>query len=509
MARQADTSRQRIAAREPLTDGSSGPAGGASDPKHPDRAGRRRLIAGAAASLTASALAPLAAGAQNQAGTPPQAPPQPQAPAQPGAAGTRSLPVLMGESTREMMPRGKQPRVVICGGGWGGLTTARHLREKSPDCEVVLLERQPQFISCPISNKWLVDAVDTNFITHDYLGVSVRHGYQFVQCEILDIDRGARRVTTSQGWLDYDYLVLSPGIRYDYEAWFGNDRRAAAAARARFPAAYIPGNELFALKRALHSFKGGDWVMTLPPPPQRCPPSPYERACLVAWYIKTHKIKGKVTILDHKDGVRPIGPGFRAAFEELYPDIITYVPNARVQEVDPFAKRIRTNAGDMTFDHAVLMAPHQAGDLSWKADTVGRTAEGRPSGWSDVDPIRLNLRDDPRVYVIGDAVGFVSPQFQFYPKSAHVANRMGRIVAGYVAEQIAGREPKPALPDNLCYMLVNNDPREAISVQFDYALNDKGVLIQQQIDDNDRRPELVAENLRWAGLMFDEMLDRG
>ena len=510
MRQHADTARQRIAARAASTDESTSPASGAPDPKTLAGGSRRRLITGTAASLAMTALSPLTATAQaqapNQNQTPPGSTPD-SAPATPRPP--RALPAMMGEATRELMPRGRQPRVVICGGGWGGLTTARHLREKSPDCEVVLLERQPQFISCPISNKWLVDAVDTNFITHDYLRVSVRHGYQFVQCEILDIDRAARRVTTSLGWLDYDYLVLSPGIRYHYEAWFGNDRRIADATRARFPAAYIPGNELFALKRALHAFKGGDWVMTLPPPPQRCPPSPYERACLVAWYIKTHKIKGKVTILDHKDGVRPIGPGFRAAFEELYPDIISYVPNAHVQEVDPFAKRIRTSAGDMRFDHAVLMAPHQAGDLAWKADTIGRTAEGRPAGWSDVDPIRLHLRDDPRVYVIGDAVGFVSPQFQFYPKSAHVANRMGRIVAAYISEQVAGREPKPALPDNLCYMLVNNDPREAISVQFDYALNDKGVLIQQQIDDNDRRPELVAENLRWAGLLFGEMLDGG
>ena len=416
---------------------------------------------------------------------------------------------MIGQASEPLLPRGKQPRMVICGGGWGGLTTARRLREQSPDTEVVLLERNPQFISCPLSNKWLVDAVSTDLITHDYLRVANRHGYQFVRCEILDVDRSARRVTTSQGWVDYDWLVMAPGIRYDYEAWFGNDRRIADATRRRFPATYIPSNELFALKRALHGFTGGDWVMNLPPPPQRCPPSPYERACLVAWYIKANKIKGKVTILDHKDDVRPIGPGFKAAFRELYGDIITYVPNAHVQEVDPFAKRIKTSAGDMRFDHAVLMAPHQAGDLAWKAGAIGRRPDGKPTGWVDVDPVRLHLRDDPRVYIIGDAVGQVSPQFLFYPESAHVANRMGRIVASYIAEQIAGRDPKLALPDNLCYMMVNNSPREAISVQFDYAFNDKGVLIQQQIDDNERRPDLVSENLRWAGLMFDEMVDGG
>lgn len=416
-----------------------------------------------------------------------------------------ALPFFIGQPGQTLLAKGKAPRVVVCGGGWGGFTTAKYLRQLAPSAEVVLLERNPVFFSCPISNKWLVDMVDTSFITHDYLRVSERHGYRFIQTEVLEVDRSARRVVTTLGALDYDYLVLAPGIRYNYEAWFGNDRRIADATRARFPAAYVTNNEHFALKQALHNFKGGDWVMTLPPPPQRCPPSPYERACMVAWYFKHNKIKGKVTILDHKDGVRPIGPGFRAAFNELYKDYITYVPNAHVQSIDPFKKEIKTDAGDMKFDHAVLMAPHQAGDLAWKADAIGRTSEGKPNGWADVDPLMLHLKGDPNVYVIGDAVGFVSPQFAFYPKSAHVANKHGHIVAGYIAERIAGRSPKTMLPDNLCYMMVNGEPRQAISVQFDYKVNDKGVIEQTQIDINQRSAELVTENFRWAGTKFEDM----
>lgn len=112
----------------------------------------------------------------------------------------------------------------------------------------------------------------------------------------------------------------------------------------------------------------------LTPSPQRCPLLPYERACMVAWWFKRHNIKGRVTILDHKDGISPTGLGFQVAFEELYKDQITYVPNAHVQEVDPFNKRIKTSAGDMRLDHAVLIAPHQAGDIAWKAGTIGRDA---------------------------------------------------------------------------------------------------------------------------------------
>lgn len=422
------------------------------------------------------------------------------------ASGPTPLPFLIGGQSQPLMAKGKAPRVVVCGGGWGGLTVSKYLRQLAPTAEVVMLERNPTFFSCPMSNKWLIDVVDTQFLTHDYLRVSEKHGYRYIQSEILSIDRAAKRVVTSLGWLDYDYLVMAPGIRYGYEAWFGNDRRAAEATKARFPAAYVPNAEHFALKRALHNFKGGEWVMTLPPPPQRCPPSPYQRACLVAWWFKKHKIKGHITILDHKDGVRPIGLGFKTAFTELYKDIITYVPNAHVKEIDPFAKTIKTAAGDMKFDHAVLMAPHQAGDLAWKAGAIGTNAQGKPTGWTDVHPTGLHLKNDPDVYVIGDAVGFVSPQFQFYPKAGHVANRHGRIVAKYIAERLAGRTPEAALPDNLCYMLVNGEPREAINVQFDYKINAQGIIEQTQIDDNDRREALLQEDFKWYGHLVEDML---
>src|SRR5690606_21918390 len=125
-------------------------------------------------------------------------------------------------------------------------------------------------------------------------------------------------------------------------------------------------------------------------------------------------------------------------------------------------RRIRTSAGDMKVDHAVLMSPHQAGDMAWKADAIGRNADGGPTGWAGVDPLKLHLKDDDRVYVIGDAVGQVAPTFRFYPKSAHVAHAHGQIVAGYISERLAGREPAVRLPDNLCFMMVNGSPKEAV-----------------------------------------------
>jgi NADH dehydrogenase FAD-containing subunit len=412
-------------------------------------------------------------------------------------------PLIMTPASELILRSGKR-RVVIAGGGWGGLTAARHIREQAPDLEVILLERNPVFWSCPLSNKWLIDVVDTNFLIKSYMAPAKRHGYTFVQTEITEIDRAKKRVHTAQGFLDYDWLVISAGIRYGFEAWFGNDKKAIDYTRTTYPTAYIPSAEHAVVKQKIHNFKGGTFVLTLPPPPHRCPPSPYERACLMAWLFQQKKLNAKIVILDPKPNIMPITGGYKLAFSELYSDIITHVPNATIREVDPFNKVVKTAAGDFKFDDALLMTPHQAADLVWKADLIGKTPEGKPTGWAAVHPLFYNTAADPQVFVIGDSVGAVSPQFGHYPKAGHVANRQGRSVAKFIAMQAKGEELKPIIIDNLCYMLVNNSPREAIAVQFDYKIDEKGVLIQTQIDDNDRRPELWDSDLKWVGYMFED-----
>ncbi len=246
--------------------------------------------------------------------------------------------------------------------------------------------------------------------------------------------------------------------------------------------------------------------MNLPPPPHRCPPSPYERACLMAWHIKSTKIPGKIIILDPKPNIAPIGEGYRAAFEELYPDIITHVPNAAIKEVDPFNKRIKTTAGDFEFDDAVLMPPHQAADMIWYADLIGTGPDGKPTGWADIHPRLFTANTDEDVYVVGDAMGFISDQFGHYPKSAHVANAVGKIVAQNIAERVAGKEVVAVLPDNLCYMMVNGDPQEEISVKFEYELDPTGKVLQTQIDMDVRTSDLVADDFNWIKSRFNDFL---
>lgn len=424
--------------------------------------------------------------------------------AAPGLA--QAAPTIITPQSTILPREGAKPRIVICGGGWGGLTAARYLRELIPSSDVVVLERNATFWSGPMSNKWLLDIVGTDFVNHDMLKPANAYGYKLLQIEVTGVDRERRRVLTAHGQVEYDFLILSGGIRNDYEAWYGNDRRAIEHTRTHFPSAYIPNAEMFALKRKVQEFKGGTLVMTLPPPPHRCPPSPYERACLIAWHIKKHKIPGKILILDPKPRIAPIGMGYKAAFEELYPDIITHVPNAKVQEVDPFAKRIKTAAGEFRFDDAILMPPHQAADMVWNAGLIGQDAAGKPTGWADMHPRLFHARSDDRVYFVGDLMGPISDQFGHYPKSGHVANYVGRIVAQNIAERVAGKPVVARLPDNLCYMMVNADPQEEISVKFEYEVDATGKVIQTQIDMDVRNQEMVQEDFGWIRQKFQDFL---
>lgn len=159
-------------------------------------------------------------------------------------------------------------------------------------------------------------------------------------------------------------------------------------------------------------------------------------------------------------------------------------------------------AGDHKFDHAILMAPHKAGDLAWLAGTVTKASDG----WADMDEVTMQIKGDERSFVIGDAIAAVSPlPFRYYPKSAHIANRLGRIVAYQISEELAGRTPERRLPDNLCYMVVNGTPGQALNVQFDYDFDAQGRVRQVQRDYNERTASLFKDDFRWADFMFEEM----
>jgi NADPH-dependent 2,4-dienoyl-CoA reductase/sulfur reductase-like enzyme len=230
---------------------------------------------------------------------------------------------------------------------------------------------------------------------------------------------------------------------------------------------------------------------------------------MMAWHLKQHKIPGRIVLLDPKPAPTPIGIGFKQAFDELYKDQVLYVPNATVKEVDPYNKQVKTAAGDFKFEDAILMAPHRAGDLVWMADLIGQDDKGQATGWADQHNVGLHSQKDPNVWIIGDAVGKASELFGWYPKSGHVANRLGRIAARQIVNRMQGKDFDKLLPDNLCYMFVNGNPIEAILVDFQYKFNAEGKIVQTVKEYHEHDVDLAKEDFVWFEGMAEDFLDRG
>lgn len=388
----------------------------------------------------------------------------------------------------------------MVGGGWGGLAAARHLRERAPELEVVLVERGARFVSLPLSNRWLGGQVQDGLIQHDYRHAARVFGYQFVQADVETVDRQARQVVCADGVLAYDWLVLAAGVREDFGAWLGEDQRATAAARERFGSAWVSGHELAGLKRRLADFAGGDLVMNIPPQPYRCPPAPYERAVLIASMIRARGLKGRLVVLDPN----AISPMFRRVFAERYRQEILYVPDARVVRVDPFAKTLATEFEDFKFVEAILMPPQQAADLYWQAGLIGKDSEGKPTGWAAVDPVYLHARDDPRIFVIGDALGPVSALFGHYPKTGHLAARLGAVAARVIAAQATERELPRLLPESTCQVFTDFAPAATTRIESRFRFRGDGEIEQSNKQSVDANPR--GEDEAWAKGMFRELL---
>lgn len=416
-----------------------------------------------------------------------------------GSAGAWSAGVCA-DAVETSDPDSKRQRVVVIGGAWAGLSAARELRQRAPELDVLVIDREPELRSLPLSSPWLVGRTPERMPQLNRAALAKQWGYRFLAANVEQIERSQRRVHTSQGTLDYDWLIVSAGLGYDYRAWFGADTQAAAVARTQFPAGFV-AEELGLLRQRLNAFQGGNLVMNIPAPPYRCPPAPYERAMMLAWWLKTRRTKGKLIVLDATGGF----PRFTRLFAERYPDQIEHRPYSVIRSIDPHAQRVITDDDDLRFDHAMLLPPMGANTLVEQAGLADRDAQGKPSPWAAVDPVRLRARADERVYLAGDLVGTVSPLFGHYPKTAHMAAQHGMIAA----QQIAIRSRKqadaaPALPHSICHVWLDAEPMEQMRMDAQYRLRGDGV-IAQAVSQHDN-PQPRDEDLQWGlGLYADAL----
>ena len=341
--------------------------------------------------------------------------------------------------------QGAGPRVVVVGGGFGGASCARALRQENARIAVTLVEANPTFTACPFSNVVIGGLRELAAQQFTYERVAAA-GITVVRGTATAVDAQARSVTLADGArVSYDRLVLAPGIDMRWGALPGYDEPAAA----QMPHAWRAGDQTLLLRRQLEAMDdGGLVVMSAPPNPFRCPPGPYERASLIAHYLKTRKPKSKLIVLDAKDAFSKQRL-FQQAWAELYPGLLEWVPlskGGKVVSVDPATRTLATDFGKHQAKVANVIPPQKAGRI---AEVAGVTDA---SGWCPIEPVTFESKLQPGIHVIGDAAIAGA-----MPKSAFAANSQAKTCAAAVARLVTGATPASPKLINTCYSLVAPD----------------------------------------------------
>ncbi len=341
-------------------------------------------------------------------------------------------------------------RVVVVGGGFAGATCARALRRSTPRLDVTLVEPNATFTACPFSNSVIGGLREIRDQRFGYQGLRAE-GISVVHAAATGVDPQARRVHLDGGAsLPYDRLVMAPGIDFRWEAIPGYDETAAD----RMPHAWKAGEQTLLLRRQLEAMPdGGLVVMAVPANPYRCPPGPYERASLIAHYLKTKKPRSKVLVLDAKDSFSKQRL-FTAAWAQLYPGHLEWVAlsqGGKVIGVDPDTKTVSTDFERYRPAVANIIAPQRAGRIAGLAGVADRT------GWCPINPVTFESKLQPNIHVIGDAAIAGA-----MPKSAFAANAQAKVCAMAVAMLLRGTAPAEPVLINTCYSLLA--PEYGISI---------------------------------------------
>src|SRR6185436_1734009 len=308
-------------------------------------------------------------------------------------------------------------RVVVIGGGFGGASCARALKAIDPKLQVTLVEPNKTFTACPFSNNVIAGlrSIEQQQFGYDNIAAG---GVTVVAQAATAIDAAARTVGLADGTsLSYDRLVLSPGVDLRFDALQGYDEAAAT----KMPHAWKAGEQTLLLRKQLEAMDdGGLVVIAVPANPFRCPPGPYERACLIAHYLKAKKPRSKLLILDAKDAFSKQRL-FQNAWKELYPGMVEWVPLSKggnVTSVEPATRTLVTDFGRHQAKVANVIPPQKAGRIAEAAGVADRT------GWCPIDPVTFESKLVPGVHVIGDAAIAGA-----MPKSAFAANSQAKTCA--------------------------------------------------------------------------------
>lgn len=354
---------------------------------------------------------------------------------------------LAGCATTAIPARAK---VVVVGGGYGGATAAKYVRMLSDyKIDVVLVEPNDAFISCPLSNLVVGGSKQLGDLVTPYTALERRHGVRVVRDLVQSVDLQAKTVRLAGGaTIGYDKLLVSPGVDLQFDAIEG---LRAANASGQILQAWKAGTETVGLRRQLEAMPdGGTYAITVPEQPYRCPPGPYERACQVAWYFKNAKPRSKVLILDANPDVTSKGALFKKVWAEQYRGMVEYRPQHKVVAVDPRAGVVKFEVQDDVKAHVLnVLPPMRAGTIATQTG-LANLANGR---WCGVDYLTYESTAHRDVHIVGDAT-MAAP---LMPKSGHMANSQAKVAAAAIVARLSGWpvNPSPMLT-NTCYSFVDN-----------------------------------------------------
>jgi sulfide dehydrogenase [flavocytochrome c] flavoprotein subunit len=335
-------------------------------------------------------------------------------------------------------------RVVVVGGGFGGATAARYLKLWGGSIDVTLVERNPNFISCPISNLVVGGHKQMADITRGYEGL-VAAGVKVIQGEVSAIDSAGKSVRLADGrTLPYDRLVVSPGIDFMPEQVGG---LKAALDSGQVAHSWKAGPQTVALRRQLEAMPdGGVFALSIPKVPYRCPPGPYERACMVASYLKQYKPKSKVLVLDANPEIQSKKALFEKAFSQHYAGLLEYRANSELKEVSNGGKLAKLEFEDIKADVLNVVPPQRAADIAVAAGLVNMNQRWVGVNWQTMESTAV-----PGVHVLGDAT-FPAP---LMPKSGHMANQHAKVAAAAIIQLLRGEAVNPTpVVMNTCYSFV-------------------------------------------------------
>lgn len=379
-------------------------------------------------------------------------------------AASGALGALAGCATRANVP--SSAKVVVVGGGYGGATAAKYVRLLSNNSiDVLLIEPNDAFVSCPISNLVVGGLKQLDDITTPYTGLTGRHGVRRVQDRVNAIDPAKKTVTLAGGpTVRYDKLILSPGIDLMFDSVQG---LGEAHSSGRILQAWKAGPETLALRRQLEAMPdGGTYAITVPEQPYRCPPGPYERASVVAAYFKRAKPKSKVLILDANPDVTSKGGLFKKAWAELYPGMLEFRGQHKTVAVDAKTNTIKFEVQeDVKADVLNVLPPMRAGAIAVQTGLANSNAR-----WCNVDYRSFESTAAPDIHVIGDSIQLAPGM----PKSGHMANAHGKVAAAAVVAQLMGLEvnQQPVLT-NTCYSFVADNSVIHVASVHEYVAADK------------------------------------